>query len=96
MIDRIKEMEGILNDCRQITDDLSEKITEMEELREPMIKLFQYYGSEDWFMDREEDLPADVPAGVLSEDLVFDLITDVRDTAIQMLELSTDILKNRI
>ena len=36
------------------------------------------------------------PAGVLSEDSVYDQITEVRDAAIQMLELATDILKNRI
>jgi hypothetical protein len=45
---------------------------------------------------READLPADLPAGVLSEDLVYDLITDVRDLAIQMLEQATEILKDRV
>ncbi len=36
------------------------------------------------------------PAGVLSEDLVYDQITAVRDAAFRMLDLSADILKNRI
>ena len=95
-IERVMKMESILNDCRKLTDSLAEKVADMEEIREPMIRLFEYYGSEEWFDDREAEIPGDVPAGVLSEDLVYDLITDLRDTAFQMLELSTDILKNRI
>ena len=59
-------------------------------------ELFSYYGSEAWYEDREGELPKDVPAGVLSEDLVYDQITAVRDAAFRMLDLSTDILKNRI
>ena len=35
-------------------------------------------------------------AGVLSEDLVYDEIVDARDASFRMLELATDILKNRI
>ena len=61
-----------------------------------MIELFKYYGSEAWYEDREGKVPEGVKAGVLSEDLVYDAITNVRDTSFHMLELATDILKNRI
>ena len=44
----------------------------------------------------EGDLPEGIPAGVLSEDGIYDQITAVRDAAFRMLELSADILKNRI
>ncbi|MBO4363009.1 MAG: hypothetical protein J5912_01350 [Clostridia bacterium] len=33
---------------------------------------------------------------MLSEDAVYDEIEDVRDVAFRMLELATDILKNRV
>ena len=95
-VERITEMEGYLNDCTKATSELKSQLSRMEELRQPMIKLFSYYGSADWYEDRDGELPKDVPAGVLSEDAVYDQITQVRDAAFRMLELATDILKNRI
>ena len=95
-IKRIQKMEGYLNDCTAAVADLTEQLERMEEIRDPMISLFSYYGSEDWYEDRDGPLPGGVSAGVLSEDLVYDQITALRDAAIQMLELSADILKNRI
>ena len=58
--------------------------------------LFQYYGSEDWHADRDMELPDGFKAGVLSEDSVYDAITELRDAAFDMLELGTDILKTWI
>ena len=50
-----------------------------------------------WWQERfGTALPEDVKAGVLSEDLVYDAITDLRDAAFRMLELGTDILKRWI
>ena len=95
-IKRISEMEDILNECRETLDDLQAMLDRMEELQDDMGQLFAYYGSEVWFEDRERELPPDVPTGVLSEDLVYDAIIDARDAAFRMLEIGTDILKNRI
>ena len=95
-IDRIKTMESYLNECTEAVSGLSGKLDQMDAVREHMISLFDYYGSEDWFSDRESELPEGIPAGVLTEDSVYDTISEVRDTAIRMLELATDILKNRI
>ena len=95
-LQRIKEMEERLNRCTAATADLDRQLDRMEELREDMIRLFAYYGSEDWYEDREGEIPKDVSAGVLSEDQVYDQIMAIRDSAFRMMELSTDILKNRI
>ena len=95
-VERITEMEGYLNECTAATADLSAQLDRMDGLHEHMRRLFAYYGSEAWYEDRDGELPEGVPAGVLSEDLVYDQITAVRDAAIQMLELAADILKNRI
>ena len=95
-IERIKEMEGYLNECTAATADLSAQLDRTDALREQMIKLSAYYGSEEWYEDCNGELPEGIHAGVLSEDAVYDLITDLRAAAIKMLELSTDILKNRI
>ena len=95
-LERISEMEGYLRDCSAATAELEAQLERMDALREPMTRLFAYYGSGDWYADREGELPAGLAAGVLSEDLVYDEIAAVRDAALHMLELATDILKNRI
>ncbi len=95
-IDRINKMESYLNECVSATKDLSATIDRMDKLNGKMTELFDYYGSEDWYNDREAVLPEGISAGVLSEDMVYDEITDIRDVAFQMMELATDILKNRI
>ena len=95
-IDRISEMESCLKECTEATAGLCGQLDRMEECAEQMTRLFSYYGSEAWYEDREGELPAGLRAGVLSEDLVYDQITAARDTAFRMLELSADILKNRI
>ncbi len=95
-IERISEMEDILDRSKAALENLHEALDAVEELQDDMGQLFAYYGSEVWFEDRELELPPDVKAGVLSEDLVYDAVTDARDAAFRMLELATDILKNRI
>ena len=95
-IERVKQMEAYLNECSAARADLSAQLDRMDALREHMIDLFEYYGSEERYEDSEDELPGDVPAGVLSEDLVYDEITAIRDAAFHMLELAADILKNRI
>ena len=95
-IGRISAMEKDLNAVAEATDALAEQLRRMEELKEPMTRLFSYYGSGEWYEDREGELPPGIPAGVLSEDLVYDQIEAVRDAAFRMLELAADILKNRI
>ena len=95
-VKRIEEMEKYLNECTEAVRGLGEQLDNMDAVRDKMISLFQYYGSEAWYEDREGEVPKDVPAGVLSEDLVYDGITEVRDLAFRMIESGTDILKNRL
>ena len=95
-LQRIGDMEKILKECTEATGGLEKQLDRMEQLKDPMTRLFAYYGSEDWYEDREGEIPKDVPAGVLSEDQVYDQIMAIRDSAFRMMELSTDILKNRI
>ncbi len=100
--DRINEMESTLDECVEAVEELQGTLEYIERLQEKMGKLFAYYGSKEWYEDREAydavgpEEQADIKAGVLSEDSVYDLITDVRDESFRMIELGTDILKNRI
>ena len=95
-LERISEMEKALDECRAVLDDLEKSLDGLDAVKEKMGALFAYYGSAEWYDDRELELPPEVKAGVLSEDLVYDEIIDARDVSFRMLELATDILKNRI
>lgn len=95
-VKRISEMEEILDSSKEALESLHAALDRVEEMQDDMGQLFAYYGSEVWFEDRERELPPEVKAGVLSEDLVYEAVTDARDAAFRMLELATDILKNRI
>jgi hypothetical protein len=94
--DRVGRMEAALDRSIAATAALGRALDEMEALREEMTALFAYYGSADWFADRELPLPPGIRAGVLSEDLVYDEITDLRGEAFRMLTLATEILRDRI
>ena len=89
---RIARMEDALDRSIAATDALGRALDEMEALREEMGALFRYYGSEDWFADRE----LETKAGVLSEDLVYDEISALRNEAFRMLTLATEILRDRL
>ena len=95
-IKRISEMEKILDECRETLTELEQALDHLQELQDGMGQLFEYYGSEEWYEDRELELPPDVRAGVLSEDLIYDAIMDTRDLSFRMLETATEILKNKV
>ena len=93
---RITQMEPYLDETTALTAKVQEQLDAIKAIKEHTQTLFQYYGSEDWHADRDLTLPDGFKAGVLSEDSVYDAITDLRDTAFQMLELGTDVLKTWI
>ena len=95
-LDRIARMESHLDEITALTTKLQEQLDAMKAAESHAKALFSYYGSEDWHADRDLTLPEDFKAGVLSEDSVYDAITDLRDAAFDMLELGTDILKTWI
>lgn len=95
-LDRIARMESHLDEIATLTTKLQAQIEAVKAAESHAKELFQYYGREDWHADRDMELPEGFKAGVLSEDSVYDAITDLRDAAFDMLELGTDILKTWI
>ena len=69
---RINEMEDCLNECGEAVRSLRERLDGLNALSEKAVKLYTYYGSGDWYEDREGELPEGFRAGVLSEDAVYD------------------------
>ena len=93
--DRITEMEQYLDSSIQAAEKLQEALEVYEDNLENYLKLTDYYGSALWRKDLDADtsgkLPADLKRGVLSEDAVYDLITDTREIRVQMVNILSPI-----
>ncbi len=94
---RIQKMEQFLNESTNIIQEFSSVFERFLQCQEGIEQLKQYYGSKEWYEDLESyddgKLPKGLRCGVLSEDLIYNMLTDYRELAIQMLETGTDILK---
>lgn len=86
---RIAKMEMYLDDSCVAIEALSDALREYEEIQDKYFELVDYYSSQEWMADFEADeaglIPAELKRGVLSEDAVYDLITDHRDLMTRML-----------
>ena len=99
-IDRIRKMEIILDECTTVIENIATAVEEGK-ITDDIIKKFNliqdnitilanYYESEEWkedyLADEENQLPPCLKRGVLSEDAVYDLLTD-NDILKEQLEL---------
>jgi len=79
-LERISYMENILNRSLEAVASLDTALEQYLALKGAMDELFEYYGSALWFSDKADDeegrLPETLCRGVLSEDSVYDLISD--------------------
>ena len=96
-IERIRDMESCLDASEKAIRKLSEALSTYEEAQLQYRKLSDYYGSDQWMQDYADDeagkLPRDLKRGVLSEDGVYDLITENRELLVRMLRLVTNALE---
>ena len=82
-IERIKEMEGRLERAAAAVMDLSAALDKYEAVQEDIKALRKYYGSRQWKQDYADDeagrLPIGLKRGVLSEDGIWNLLSDVKE-----------------
>ena len=82
-VDRIREMENCLDVSAEALGKLSSAAEAYEAALPFMKKLSAYYGSAQWRRDLEADeagrLPKELKRGVLSEDAVWDLLSENRE-----------------
>ena len=82
-IERIKEMEGRLERAAAAVMDLSAALDKYEAVQEDIKALSKYYGSRQWKQDYADDeagrLPIGLKRGVLSEDGIWNLLSDVKE-----------------
>ena len=81
--ERIMEMERRLERASTAVMKLSAALEQYADAQEDIRELEAYYGSEEWKRDYADDeagkLPDDLKRGVLSEDGVWNLLSDNRD-----------------
>ena len=82
-IERIRQMELRMERAAKAVMELSAALDNYEAVQDDIAALEQYYGSEEWKQDFAADeaglLPADLKRGVLSEDGIWNLLSDVRE-----------------
>ena len=88
--ERIAKMESILDDAQAKADAFEAALEAFRATREEVEELAAYYEGDLWRRDFEDDedgkLPADLKRGVLSEDAIYDLLTDYRRLHEDMLD----------
>lgn len=90
-LERITRMESILDEAQAAASALEEALDRWAAVREELAELEDYYSGGQWMKDFEDDsegkLPKNLKRGVLSEDAVYDLLTDWNRLRKRMREL---------
>ena len=91
-IERISEMEKILDKTTLNLNSLLESVRNFTSVLPEYKMLLSYYSGGLWMKDFEDDengkLPKNLKRGVLSEDAVYDLITEIQNLKNELAELS--------
>lgn len=94
-IERIKTMEQHLDRASQAVMRLSAALDDYAEAQEALHELNAYYGSDEWKQDFADDeaglLPNDLKRGVLSEDGIWNVLTDSSDLNSRIKEMAGEI-----
>lgn len=81
----------------QMLRELNEILDKIDAYNNEYQDLIEYYYSDQRSQDLEDDsnhlIPETLCRGVLSEDEIFDLMGDYRDTSIRMLETAVKMIK---
>ena len=90
-ISRIRKMERRLNLALAAVKRLELALEKYEAAQDDIAVLGEYYGSDLWKQDLADDeagrLPDDLKRGVLSEDGIWNLLTDCKELKERMREL---------
>ena len=99
-IERIEKMEQYLDESEKAVHALSEALEQYEAIQSSLKKLSDYYGSTLWMKDYEDDeagkLPEDLKRGVLSEDAVYDLLTEHHELMLRMSRAITKSIDSKL
>ena len=98
-IERIQYFESLLDRVRPVLTNLEGALDAFDDIQTDVQELSAYYEGKSWREDFEADeaglLPADLKRGVLSEDGVYDILSDHYALTVRLLDTVSSILKNR-
>ncbi len=87
---RITKNEELLDSISSTITETNKALEEFKSIKEKIELLNKYYGSKEWFKDKE-DLESgkisNIKAGVLSEDAVWNMNENLSDTLEEMKEI---------
>jgi len=96
--EHITEMEAILDSHSHRLKELQTLLDELKGSKDDYNRLIEYYYSDLRRQDIEDDqqglIDQNMKRGVLSEDAIYDLLSDNYQCSIEMLELAVDYLKH--
>ena len=79
-IERIRKMEQLFDLAKEAMEEPMISLETYEKAQEAIAVLSEYYGSKEWKQDYADDeaglLPKDLKRGVLSEDGLWNLLSD--------------------
>jgi len=83
-IARIRHMEQLFDLAKEAMEEVMMSLETYEKAQEAIAVLSEYYGSKEWKQDYVDDeaglLPKDLKRGVLSEDGIWNLLSDWQET----------------
>lgn len=93
---RINKMEKDLDIAIESITRLKNDIELYKKDKEKIYELSKYYGSKAWFKDKNdyEKNNKRIKAGVLGEDIPYDILIDMHNLALEMIELGKEYLNN--
>ncbi len=98
-IERIQHYESLLDRIVPVLGNLAEVLDAFDAVQDDVKELSAYYESDEWRDDFEADdagkLPKDLKRGVLSEDGIYDVLSDHYALTVRLLDTVSAILKNR-
>ena len=97
--ERIRHFEMLLDRVAPALGNLEEALDAFDGIQEDVRELSGYYESDEWREDFEADeagrLPKDLKRGVLSEDGIYDVLSEHYALTVRLLDTVSTILKNR-
>lgn len=97
-VERIRAMEERLDRCVEATEQLFAACEQWQEVLEDSRILEEYYQDGDWIEDYEADergeLPNDLIRGVLSQDAVYDYVSNQQELAKELLRTALAALES--
>ena len=86
-IDRIRKNEERLDNINDCIKNVENALEEFKKNKKSINMLNKYYGSNNWFKDKEAYENNEIPkikAGVLSEDAVWNMNDDIKELILEM------------